>query len=117
MATTEKKVVSAKLLQYRAIALDGTDCGLRLLHWCPGCDQPHTIDIEKPNHCGALWQWDGNPDAPTVSPSINYVGQCHYFLRAGQLVFCGDSKHELAGKTVPLPDFDPATARRWGYDL
>jgi len=28
---------------------------------------------------------------------------CHYFIKAGQIEFQGDSTHALAGKTVPLP--------------
>jgi hypothetical protein len=33
-----------------------------------------------------------------------YSHCCHYFLHAGVLKFCGDSKHALAGKEVALPD-------------
>lgn len=62
------------------------------------------INVTKPNPWGAIWSFDGNVEAPTFSPSINLVGQCHYFIRAGRIEFCTDSKHELAGQTVPLPD-------------
>lgn len=31
---------------------------------------------------------------------------CHSFVRDGMIQFLPDSTHELAGKTVPLPDFD-----------
>jgi hypothetical protein len=75
------------------------------MHWCPGCKARHIINIEKPLPNGAKWTWDGNVDAQTFSPSINIVGRCHYFIRSGMIEFCGDSAHELAGKTVPLPDF------------
>jgi hypothetical protein len=32
------------------------------------------------------WQWDGNREAPTLSPSLQQLGPCkwHGFLRAGQ---------------------------------
>jgi hypothetical protein len=30
---------------------------------------------------------------------------CHYFLRDGQIEFCGDSIHALAGQRVQLPDW------------
>ncbi len=74
------------------------------------------------------WTFDSNFDRPTVSPSVKITGKktvrvngkwtgewvyeahgkpvdecCHYILTAGQLNFCGDSTHALAGKTVPLP--------------
>jgi hypothetical protein len=31
-------------------------------------------------------------------------GICHYFLTDGLISFCGDSTHDFAGKTVPLPE-------------
>jgi Family of unknown function (DUF6527) len=67
------------------------------------------------------WQWDGNVDAPTLSPSIlcwTNVGAdgkrlpegqkrtlCHSFVRAGRIEFLTDCAHALAGQTVPLPDW------------
>ena len=78
-------------------------------HWCPGCEEMHIIYVgNSPPHPN--WSFDGNVDAPTFNPSvrITYDGRdehtvCHYFLHAGQLQFCGDCTHALAGKTVPLP--------------
>lgn len=80
-------------------------------HWCPGCEVIHLIAVDQPFRNGAQWTYDGNHDAPTFAPSIN-VGpgtklQCHYFIRAGKIEFCGDSHHALAGKTVDLPDIPP----------
>jgi hypothetical protein len=76
-----------------------------LMHWCPGCKSRHLIETKERNPNGAIWAWDGNAEAPTFSPSINIVGRCHYFIVSGQIQFCGDSAHSLAGQTVPLPDF------------
>jgi hypothetical protein len=74
------------------------------MHWCDGCDSYHLINVEIPNsHTGAKWTFDGSVEAPTFSPSINIVGQCHYFIRSGMIQYCTDSKHRLAGQTVPLP--------------
>lgn len=75
-----------------------------ILHWCPGCESLHLIQTQKPSPNGAIWRWDGDAESPTFTPSINIVGHCHYFISAGQIQFCGDSTHDLAGKTVPLPD-------------
>jgi hypothetical protein len=97
------KTLSAKLRQ--ALPPGDEDFGHVLMHWCPGCKSRHLINVEKPNECGAKWTWDGNAEAPTFSPSIHIVGQCHYLIRAGMIQFCSDSKHALAGQTVPLPDF------------
>lgn len=91
-------------------------------HWCPGCREMHVIFDS--------WQFDGNVDLPTFSPSVKITGKktvrndrgertgewvrdangnavddcCHYFVRAGVIEFCSDSLHALAGKSVPLPD-------------
>lgn len=90
-------------------------------HWCPGCEEMHVIPDR--------WTFDGNLLVPTFTPSVTITGKlrvlvdgnwtgewvrdaagaardscCHYFLQGGQLQFCGDSTHALAGKTVPLPE-------------
>jgi len=87
-------------------------------HWCPGCEGMHVISTEAPYT--VHWGFDGNVELPTFTPSVKITyngadaGQmrddhrappacCHYFVRAGQLEFCGDSTHALAGRTVPLP--------------
>lgn len=77
----------------------------RVMHWCPGCEQAHMIYTQEPNHLGAKWSFDGNVESPTFSPSINIIGRCHYFIRAGLIEFCSDSKHALAGQTVALPNW------------
>ena len=95
-------------------------------HYCPGCGNDHLIWVEQPNKEGARWTFDGNEAVPTFNPSIRcyywskwdtekqqpaegavQITTCHYHLHAGVLKYCADSKHELAGKNVPLPDYDP----------
>lgn len=95
-----------------AAAWDGPE-GLVLKHWCTGCKSYHRINVEKPNHCGAVWNWNQNVEAPTFSPSVNtsatdpedgeLLYRCHYFVTDGQILYCGDCTHELSGKTVELP--------------
>jgi Family of unknown function (DUF6527) len=96
---------------------DGQQQGF--VHWCPGCENAHVIWTQNPG--GPTWTWDGNTEAPTTTPSVRCFtthdeegellpdnGQrtlCHYFLKAGNIEFCGDSPHKLGGQTVPLPDF------------
>lgn len=80
-------------------------------HWCPGCKWMHVIPTDARGQAnGHKWTFDGNMDAPTFSPSINVVGQCHYFIRAGRIEYCSDSKHSLAGQIVDLPDLEPHEA-------
>lgn len=89
--------------------------------WCPACEEAHPLPKG--------WTFDGNLDAPTFTPSFKHTGKqtvkvngrwtggwvrdengnaldwcCHYIITAGQVAFCGDSTHSLAGKTVPMPD-------------
>lgn len=80
--------------------------GRTLLFWCPGCKCLHTAEIEKRNPFGGLWTWDGNVDKPTLTPSMNLPGRCHFYLREGQMVYLPDSTHALAGQTVPLPPLE-----------
>lgn len=85
---------------------------MKLAYLCPGCRMSHELNLgpDKPN-----WQWDGNAEAPTLHPSVNinmaatvtsksFV--CHSWVRNGMIEFLNDSTHALAGKTVPLVEFD-----------
>lgn len=86
-----------------------------LMFICPGCKEaggtglhmlPVNTDQKQP-----AWDWDGNFEKPTLSPSIltksgpvENTSTCHCFLRAGVFEFLTDSTHSLAGKHVPIPD-------------
>ena len=69
--------------------------------YCPGCKEIHTFDTR--------WTYNGDCDSPTFSPSM-LVHQstpelrCHSFVREGKIQFLNDCHHELAGKTVPIPE-------------
>jgi Family of unknown function (DUF6527) len=96
-------------------SLDWGETGKAIGHWCPGCDGLHVIVVKADKH--PVWEWDGNVEAPTVGPSVKVTGHdgvCHYFIKAGQLEFCGDSTHELAGKTVQIPDWPYAEGEYGG---
>lgn len=97
-----------------------------LMFVCPGCAAPYTLSdgtevspsglhllpVNSPQKSPS-WDWDGNLDAPTLSPSILTGGGtrgvddrpfvCHSFLRGGVFEFLSDSTHSLAGTSVPLP--------------
>jgi hypothetical protein len=67
---------------------------------CPACKKRHIVDT--------TWRFNGNYENPTLYPSIVYGRQedgdlCHSFVTKGQIGFCQDSQHKLAGKTVILP--------------
>lgn len=72
-------------------------------HYCPGCATLHPLPDS--------WTFDDNLVTPTFNPSFmqrfGHTGnqkQCHYFIRAGMIEYCGDSHHALAGYTVEMPD-------------
>jgi hypothetical protein len=54
------------------------------------------------------WDWDGNLEKPTVSPSIltgkDSPNICHSFLRTGVFQFLGDCTHAYANQYIDLPD-------------
>lgn len=99
----------------RAKVLEGD----RLAFHCPGCDDAHVIRYGGPE----AWQWDGNPELPTISPSVlveygkrpDSTGEwrdkrCHSFVHSGRIEFLSDCTHKLAGETVDLPVWDTAQA-------
>ncbi len=87
--------------------------GGRVAFMCPGCKMMHHVTVEPGP--GPQWSWNGNPDAPTFSPSVlvrwpdpdspgKYIATCHSFVRDGRIQFLNDCTHALAGQTVDLPD-------------
>ncbi len=78
---------------------------------CPGCLESHYIPTSHASKCH--WTFNGSLTSPTFSPSIlchevkwpdGSIGfrRCHFFVRDGRIEFCGDSDHELAGRTVDM---------------
>lgn len=61
----------------------GVDAGMLIC--CPQCERILSLQFRGD---GPKWTWDGNHDAPTLTPSINHVGCWHGFLRAGEFVSC-----------------------------
>ena len=41
-----------------------------------------------PINGGHSWEWNGNEDKPTLSPSVNSIGNWHGWVRAGRMVSC-----------------------------
>lgn len=80
------------------------------IFYCPGCKEAHHY-WTKPER-GHVWAFNGNVERPTFTPSLRLFETdngvehtiCHLFVTDGQIIFCGDSNHDLKGKTVPLPE-------------
>lgn len=73
----------------------------------PGSTGLHMLPVNSTTKSPS-WEFDGNLEAPTLSPSIltgrNSGKICHSFLRNGILEFLGDCNHKLANQSVPLPE-------------
>lgn len=105
--------------------------GDRVAFFCPGCQSAHHVWIGRAEH--PVWWFNGDGDKPTFTPSIllssTYAEPpvtaenldewhrapwpqtkvkrvCHSFVTDGQIQFLSDCTHELAGKTVELPDWE-----------
>lgn len=93
--------LSSKL---RSVRIENSRDGFA--HYCPGCKSTHIIYTKG---SGTIWSWDGNVDAPTVTPSVRiFIGNktlCHYYLKGGKIDFLGDCAHELKSQSVDLPDW------------
>lgn len=71
---------------------DTGDTPRGMIYVCPcGCGRlgalpfsPKTEDDIK--HGRHMWAWDGNKDAPTLTPSVHHVGHWHGFLQNGYWV-------------------------------
>ena len=99
---------------------EGGKTGARLYLWCPGCEDLHAAEVSAEG----AWTWDGNIEAPTISPSLLVQGTqwatdssfykpqhhveagqrtcCHSFVKQGQWQFLSDCTHALANQIVPL---------------
>jgi hypothetical protein len=61
----------------------------RMVFVCPGCKGLTFIAI-RPVVDGSeqSWEWDGNEEVPTLTPSIHHVGCWHGFLTNGEFKSC-----------------------------
>lgn len=105
--------------------------GGRLAFWCPGCKDDHVVNktvwqfnenygaptfypsvLVTSGHYVSAWKpgsacWcTYNRDHPD-NPSSFKCERCHTFVTDGKIQFLADCSHELAGQTVPLPDYPP----------
>src|SRR5688500_12069211 len=61
---------------------DGDRYPAGMIFNCPcGCGARSALAFRP--HAAPSWEWDGNWDAPTLSPSVHHVGHWHGWLRNG----------------------------------
>ena len=62
-----------KWLRFPCQGREGGECMIAL--------RPH-----QKNSAGASWEWDGNKERPTITPSINCKDCWHGWIRNGEFV-------------------------------
>lgn len=80
---------------------------------CPGCGYKHGFYVRREGHNGPIWEFNGDLEKPTVSPSIlmstswdDKPHVCHSYINNGIIQFLSDCTHKLAGQTVELPEIE-----------
>jgi hypothetical protein len=56
-------------------------------HYCALPIRP-VPDTVQPINGGHSWAWDGNEEKPTLTPSVNSIGNWHGWIRAGRMESC-----------------------------
>jgi hypothetical protein len=73
---------------------------------CPGCKATHTYHTDRAQG-EPCWDTNGSISFPSFYPSLKHTRPgvlCHLWVTDGKIEFVSDSTHELAGKTVELPE-------------
>ena len=84
--------------------------------FCPGCKDLHQywiVSVMAGGKTHPVWDFDGNLESPTFSPSLRRTGGpaddpdiCHLTLTSGLFHFHADSTHELSGKQdIPMEEY------------
>jgi hypothetical protein len=78
------------------------------LFWCPACKETHFFSKRMPDGKPG-WEFDGNIEKPTFSPSLRYLTgkKCHLNLTSGTIHFHGDCPHDMKNQKAdltPIPD-------------
>ena len=98
----------------REFEWDGIPCAAYFVY-CPACENAHRFMVKSPDKV-AVWQFNGNLEAPTFQPSLlverrNWENEtwvrhiCHSYLTDSIWNFLADSTHNLAGIKTPMVDF------------
>lgn len=108
----------------RIVEFGGTRPGRQVWTWCPGCDHMHPFTIEAPPgpdgdrlNSGVTWDWDGDLETPTFSPSLLVHTSVHLCEHTHWVCPsedgggpCGDQSHLIGYR---LPDGTAGTKKTW----
>ena len=82
-------------------------------YFCPACKYRHwTRILDSDNEGYTIWDFNGDIDNPTFSPSVKHTTEygephrpdkiCHYYIINSEIRYETDCTHELAGQTIPM---------------
>lgn len=85
-----------------------------LMFECPACGDIHPVYLDNSNVVNGVvnkWSWNGDPNKPTFSPSLNVYAnddkqRCHSFVKDGMISFLDDCFHQYKNQTLEIPDWD-----------
>lgn len=94
--------------------------------YCPGCKTKHVYTTSECAEAKLQWKFNGDLDKPSFTPSLlnrwgkhvdanwqepkgtapdgGWSGICHLFVTDGKIIYCSDSTHAYAGKTIEMED-------------
>lgn len=92
--------------------------------WCPGCDQRHhfTVEVLDPEYRRPsgqpepVWQWDGNLERPTFSPSLLCYSTIHLCKDEHGPEICENPDCEERGHLILNDDWQTAGTRIRGHN-
>lgn len=101
-----------KVVERKHVLADGTFNGIiQFWFYCPGCERthPYTIGPQLNGYGSARWQFNGDFEKPTFTPSLLWnpdhpKGRCHLHLTDGIIQFCNDCYHSMNGRKIDCPD-------------
>ncbi len=84
---------------------------------CRPCGRHYIPKAQRPNR---TWNFNGNVGSPSFTPSVNEccnppghpdyrpdvkTSRCHFVVTDGNIQYCHDCTHGLAGQTLGLEEF------------
>lgn len=74
-------------------------------HYCPGCEQLHTIECNPSGSIGNKHDFKGTLESASFSPIVLQANRtCQYFIKDGVLIYTRGTTHAYAGRNLEVPD-------------
>jgi hypothetical protein len=77
--------------------------GRTIRYMCPQCGCEHVVNVG--GSATPKWNFNGDFEMPTLTPSVNFVGRCHHTITDGRMYFDADAANHMHG-SVDLPEID-----------